>query len=319
MKLNILITGIGSSNSISFVKGLCKQDEIGFTVIGTDIYDREFSTGAHFVDKFYKVPCAVDSGFVSSLLDICKKNKVQVVVPIIDEEFMPVSLARKSFEQMGIKVLLPGHEQILLCQDKFKTYEFFKKNGFPTPETWLGVPASPRYPILMKPRIGRGSKGIRIIQNELEFEAYKGSDGYIYQEVITGKEFTVDTLSDADGKVLAAVPRVRMEIKNGVSYKGRTVKNKIVEETSIKICEAVKLTGPACIQCILTAEGTPYFFEINPRIGSAVILTIQAGVNIPLLAVKSILGMNVPNMVDNFRDNIIMLRYWDEVFNSAER
>lgn len=318
MKLNVLITGIGSSNSLSFVKGLRRQDEIGVTIIGTDIYDREFSTGGQFVDKFYKVPYAADPEFISSLLDLCKENNVHVVVPIIDEEFMPISLSRSNFEQIGVKVLLPGHEQILLCQDKFKAYEFFKKNGFPTPETWQAVPDSPQYPILMKPRIGRGSKGIRIIQNGPELEAYKGSDGYIYQEVITGEEFTIDTLSDANGKVLAAVPRIRLEIKNGVSCKGRTVRNKVIEEMSIGICEAVKLTGPACIQCILTAEGTPYFFEINPRIGSAVILTIQAGVNIPLLAVKSILGMNVPNMVGNFRDNIIMLRYWDEVFNSAE-
>lgn len=318
MKLNILITGIGSSNSLSFVKGLRRQDEIGFTIIGTDIYDREFSTGGHFVDKFYKVPYAYDPGFVSSLLNICKANNVHVVVPIIDEEFMPISLSRSNFEQMGVKVLLPGHEQILLCQDKFKTYLFFKNNGFPTPETWTAVPASPKYPILMKPRTGRGSKGVRIIQNETELAAYKEAEGYIYQEVINGKEFTIDTLSDANGKVLAVVPRIRLEIKNGVSCKGRTVRNKVIEEMSIGICEAVKLTGPSCIQCILTTEGTPYFFEINPRIGSAVILTIQAGVNIPLLAVKGILGMNVTNMVGNFRDNIIMLRYWDEVFNSAE-
>ena len=66
------------------------------------------------------------------------------------------------------------------------------------------MPASPKYPILMKPRTGRGSKGVRIIQNETELAAYKEAEGYIYQEVINGKEFTIDTLSDANGKVLAA-------------------------------------------------------------------------------------------------------------------
>ena len=76
---NSIITGIGSSNSLSFVKGLRKQDEIDVNIIGTDIYERECSVGAQFVDKFYKVPCADDPTFIQSLLKICKENNIHIV------------------------------------------------------------------------------------------------------------------------------------------------------------------------------------------------------------------------------------------------
>lgn len=313
IRVNILITGIGSSNSLSFVKGLRKQDEIDVNIIGTDIYEREFSAGAQFVDKFYKVPCADDPIFIQSLLKICKENNIHIVVPVIDEEFIPISQARDDFEQIKSRVMLPDHEQVLVCYDKFRTYLFFSSKGFPTPKTWTEIPATPKYPILMKPRVGRGSKGIKIIQEARDIDTYHRPGEYIYQEVIGGKEFTIDTLSNMDGKILAVVPRNRLEIKDGVSYKSVTIKNKVIEEMCANICETLRLKGPANLQCILTDDGTPYFIEINSRIGSAVVLTIHAGVNIPLLAVKNILGMKI-DMIGRFKENVVMLRYWDEVF-----
>ncbi len=315
MKINVLITGISSSNSISFVKGLRKQNEIDVNIIGTDIYEEAFSTGAHFVDTFYKVPYANDPEFVSFLLELCRENNVHVVVPIIDEEFILLSQARGDFEQIGAKVMLPDHEQLLVCQDKYETYLFLQSNGFPIPETWVTIPEYPRYPIMLKPRVARGSKGIRIIKDKEELEMNIGTKEHIYQEMINGKELTVDTLSDMNGKVLAVVPRVRLEIRNGVSYKGITINNKAVEEMCIDICETLGLKGPACLQCKLTDEDVPYFFDFNPRIGSAVILSIHAGVNIPLLAVKNILGMRVDSMRGKFQENTVMLRYWNEVFS----
>jgi len=317
-KINILITGIGSSNSLSFIKGLRKQDEIDVTIIGTDIYEKEFSAGAYFVDKFYKVPCAADPQFAVFLLKICKENNVHIVVPVIDEEFIPISSARDDFGRINVEIMLPDYEQVLDCHDKFRTYQFLTKNGFPTPKTWIDIPESPKYPLLMKPRSGRGSKGVKTIYDANDIERRNKTVEYIYQEMINGKEFTIDTLSGRDGKILAVVPRIRLETKNGNSTKSITVKNTDVEEICIDICETLGLKGPANLQCMVADDGTPYFFEINSRIGSAVVLTIQAGINIPLLAVKDILGMKVEKMVGRFKENVVMLRYWDEVFTLAQ-
>ena len=41
---------------------------------------------------------------------------------------------------------------------------------------------------------------------------------------------------------------------------------------------------------------------------------MAAGVNSPLLLVKMHLGDEVPPMIGRFRDGLMMLRYWQEIF-----
>ena len=43
----------------------------------------------------------------------------------------------------------------------------------------------------------------------------------IIQEYLPGKEYTVDVLSDLDGNSLLAIPRERIEVKAGISSKGK--------------------------------------------------------------------------------------------------
>lgn len=313
-KANILITGVSSSNALSFIKGLRNQREVQVSITGTDIYQRSLSAGASFVDFFSRVPLAGDKNYIPAIINICKKNKIDIIVPIIDEEFIFISCARKKFQEIGARVMLPEHSQLLLCRDKYKTYLFLKEHGIPTPATSLNFSATKRYPVLAKPRFGRGSKDIRTIYSKEDINGLR-LRSFIFQEIVKGQEYSIDTLSDLNGRVVAVVPRLRLEIRNGTSYKAKTVKSRMLEEMCAFICTKLGLKGPACIQCMVTPKGAPYFFEINPRIGSAVALTIRAGINIPLLAVKNILGMKLDNLVGEFQEDVIMLRYWDEVFN----
>lgn len=316
-KTNILITGISSSNSLTFVKSLRKQKEMEFNVSGTDIYEKYLSVGAQFCNRFFKIPRADEQQFIPSLLKICKENSIKVLVPIIDEEFFPVSKSIHEFKKINTLVMLPDAEVVMICENKVKFCEFLKDNGFPTPKLYLSTPPASSLPLVRKPFIGRGSKGVTIVHNKEELNYKPEENGYFYQEYIEGQEFTIDTLSDLNGKVLAAVPRVRLEVREGKSIKAQTVKNRIIEEMSVKICNKLGITGPACLQCILGNDRVPYFFEINPRIGSATILTVQAGINIPFLAVKNLLGMKVDNLIGQFKENVIMLRYLNEFFISV--
>jgi len=317
-KINILITGISSSNSITFIKGLRKQTDIQFIISGTDVYEECYSPGASFCDNFYKIPYASENSFVLVLLKICKENSIDVLVPIIDEEFLPISKFRDDFEKLNTKVMLPKHEVLSICRNKVKTYDFLKHIGVPVPDIYLSISDINNFPVIKKPVIGRGSKGINIILNKKKLKVSGNNKEYFYQKYVEGTEFTVDTLSDLNGNVLKVVSRVRLEVKDGKSIKGQIVKNKDIEDTVSKICTKLGLTGPACVQCILNSDNIPYFFDINPRIGSATILTIQAGMNIPFLAVKNILGLKVDMSLNKINENTIMLRYWNEVFTSVE-
>lgn len=315
-KSNILITGISSSNSLTFLKSLRQQKEIEFNLFGTDIYEKHLSVGAQFCDRFFKIPRADEKQFIPTLLKICQENAIQILVPIIDEEFLSISKSINQFKEIKTQVMLPKAEVVKISQDKVKFCQFLKDNGFLTPKWYLSKPSVASLPLIKKPFIGRGSRGIIVMHTQEELNYFWEETGFFYQQYIEGREFTIDTLSNLNGKVLAAVPRIRLEVREGKSIKAQIVKNKLIEEMAIKICQKLGITGPACLQCILGKDGRPYFFEINPRIGSATILTVAAGINIPFLAVKILLGMKIDNLVGQFKKNVIMLRYLNEVFTT---
>lgn len=318
-RIRVLITGISSTNSIAFLRALKKQNQIDFHISGTDIYERHLSVGAQFCDDFHQIVSARDPNFANQLLQICLKNEIEILVPIIDEEFPIILENRTSFENQGIKIILPPNEAIEICTDKIKTFHFLKKMGFPTVPIFEKTPQPDSLPVVMKPVRGRGSHGLRHILKSEDLKAVTPApNGYFFQKTMSGTEYTVDTFSDLNGNTLVAVPRNRIEVREGKCTKAQIVHNKAVEDMAKKICDDLKMTGPACLQCFVGDDQIPYFFDLNPRIGSATTITIEAGVNIPLLAIKSLLNLKIDSKELIFKNHLIMLRYWSEVFTYHE-
>ncbi len=313
-KINILITGVSSSNSITFIKSLRRQKQIGFNIFGTDIYEKRLSLGSLFCDYVFKIPPAGDINFIPELLKVCKKNRIEILVPIIDEEFPPISKSRDEFRKINTKVMLPTSEVLDICSNKIKFNQFLEAEGFTCAKWYLTKPLLCNFPLIKKPIRGRGSEGITIIHNNKELETDVPKDGYFYQRYIEGPEYTIDTLSDLQGNVLVVVPRIRLEVRNGKSVRAKIVRNKIIEQTARNICTKLKLTGPACLQCIMSEDKKPYFLEVNPRIGSATIITVVAGINIPFLATKILLGMKITESINKIKNGLIMLRYFEEYY-----
>ena len=53
---------------------------------------------------FYTVPSAEKEDFLPAVLDICRRESVQVVIPIVTRELMKFARARAEFEALGAKV-----------------------------------------------------------------------------------------------------------------------------------------------------------------------------------------------------------------------
>lgn len=314
-KLTVLVTGLGSSNAISVIKGLRQQDRFKIRIVGIDTNVKNRCAGAFFSDVFYNVPLAQDSRYLSEVLDICKKEKIDVIIPIIDEELLPLASNAEKFTRIGVKLMLSSASTIELCANKLKTYNFFKDNAIPTPETWTCPEDEISPPVIFKPVAGRGSRQIHIAWDEFDLtyglSRYKG---HIIQRFVEGQEITVDVFSDYSGQPLAIVPRERLQTKAGVCYKGITIRNQIVEKICIDICRKMKIVGACNIQCIIGTDGTPYFIEVNPRFSSALPLTAAAGINLPLLTLRLARGEKISPLIGRQKEGVVMLRYWEEVF-----
>lgn len=317
--ITVLVTGVGATTGISVIKGLRQQDEFSVRVVGTDINPKKMIAGSHFCDGFYTVPLAVNKSYIPTLLDICEKEEVDLLIPIIDIELQLIAENVETFRSRGIRVLISDLETIRICNDKYLTHKFFKESGIPTPATLLPTEVDDfsklDYPVFVKPRDGVSSINTFKVEGEDDLKLYmQRVPNLLIQEYLEGKEYTTDVLTDIeDGRVITVVPRERLQTKAGISYKGRTCKDERLIAYGEKIAEKAGIRGPANIQCKIQGDEIKYF-EINPRFSGGLPLTIAAGVNNPFLVLKMAKGEKIPDMISEFKDNLIMTRYWEEIF-----
>jgi carbamoyl-phosphate synthase large subunit len=313
----VLVTGVGATTGISVIKGLRQQQEFRVKVVGTDSNQANLIAGSSLCDVFHTVPLAADPNYLQSLLTICQRERVQLLIPIVDPEILVLTDNKEIFEKSGVQLVVSDPETVTICDDKYATVMFLKQHDIPTPWTMLAEevadPKSLTYPVFMKPRHGVGSVNAMRVDSPQEFIWTKSRvSDMVVQEYLEGEEFTTDVLADFDGRVLAVVPRQRLETKSGISYKGRTCRDETLIHWGGLIAEVLNIRGPANIQCIVSKK-RPIYFEVNPRFSGGLPLTIAAGVNGPWWTLKLMHGQKQPNGLLPFKE-VVMTRYWMETF-----
>ena len=226
------------------------------------------------------------------------------------------------FRKEGVEILVSNPDVIKICTDKYLFHQFLVQNGFPTPTTFLPrqvVYSSMNYPLIVKPRFGSGSRSTFIVKNQGELEFFLNYvPEPIVQELLEGKEYTVDLLSDFAGNVITVVPRERISIFGGESFKGKTVKDYRIIDSAKKLAEKLGSIGHITIQCIVDGE-VAKFIEVNPRFGGGATLGIAGGAFTPLLILKLLLGEKVEPMIGKFTEDLIMLRYTKDIFINEKK
>ncbi|MCM8831834.1 MAG: ATP-grasp domain-containing protein [Candidatus Omnitrophica bacterium] len=316
MKVNILITSVSRKVwLVNVFKDALKECGAKGKVISVDI--NPLSAGLYVSDKYYFVSSSSKTDFIPSILKICKKEDIKLIIPTRDKELLLFAKNKEKFKKQGIYVMVSDPEVVEICNDKYKFYHFLMRNNISTAESYLPNKikfSSLIYPVIIKPRYGSGSRSIfkAESQRELKFFINYVSDPII-QEFVNGEEYTVDLFSDFNRRVISIIPRQRIETFCGESYKGKTVKDfKIIECAKI-LAEKLGTIGHITIQCIKKGNRVK-FIEVNPRFGGGAILGIKAGANTPLLLLNIILGKKIEPQIGKFKENLVMLRYTKDLF-----
>jgi carbamoyl-phosphate synthase large subunit len=252
------------------------------------------------------------------LLAQCVRLGVDVILPTVDAELRPLAHAREAFKAAGIDLLLAPAAALDVILDKLLLAEHCAAvvrvprtelfGPFVDPDSWS-------YPVIVKPREGSGSRGIVMVGSAAELAKLAALDltaPLLVQEFLPGEEYSVDVLADADGRVVASVPRLRARVDSGVSVGGRTVHDAEVEWFGRTVAQATGVTFVANVQCKRDQGGSPALLEVNPRMPGTLGLTIASGVDMPRLALASLLGQPLPATID-FRD-LAVIRFLDERF-----
>ena len=290
-------------------------------IVAVDL--KKNAPAAFVADYAESVPGIRAPHYIDSLLDICKRYDIELVIPLIDSELALLSQSRDRFNQAGIKLLVSSPEVNQICIHKANTYQFFKDNQINTPELFSFDEVASNthfsYPAIVKPADGSCSVGVNKVSTfeELDFFFHHTQNALI-QEYVSGQEYTLDILLDFEGRLHMVVPRLRLETRAGEISKGITVKDPQIIAAGKQVAEALPgAIGCITAQCFVTSEGEIKFIEINPRFGGGFPLSYQAGADYPGYLMRMLKGETLNLALDDWDDKVAMLRYDDAIFTTS--
>lgn len=279
----------------------------------------------HFADNSWQTPRCDDPAFLPCLLEIAARERIDWIVPTIDPELPVYAAARQMLAQRGIGMAISSPETIAICRDKQLTHRWLTRHGFPAPrQSNLAVACSRpngRFPVMVKPRLGSGSVGVRRVASSREMRAITDTApspawlaDHVVEEIAPGQEHTINVFVDARGVSLAAIPHRRIEVRAGEVSKAVTVRHNGLIQLAQSIAQALPgARGPLSIQCFLAPDGSIRVTEINARFGGGYPLTHQAGARFTDWIVQEFLNIPASGCKD-WTDNLTMLRFDREIF-----
>ena len=308
--MRILITGAGGPSAISVWKSLSADHELHMADIDP------CAAGLYLVpeDRRLIVPRGDSPELAPALHAACRARSIELLLPTVDSEFVPLASARADFEVLGVALPISPLEALEVCRDKNLLINRLRGLA-PVPDSEPLTPAVAArvdtFPRFVKPRSGAGSRGAEKIASRRELEAQAMDGSLLLQEYLTGEEYSVDVYVHSDGRVMAAVPRERMKTDSGVAVTARTLRNEELIASAVRIAQVIGIRYVANIQFKRAADGVFKLLEINPRFPGTLPLTTASGIDMPKLMVDDVLGRDMPDGLLPFRE-IMVMRYWTE-------
>jgi carbamoyl-phosphate synthase large subunit len=335
----VLVTGCGAPGFAGTRWSLRKAYGDDVRVVGTDV--RREHAGRYLCDEFYEVPPASDDDFAAELLAVCERADVDVVLPQVTRELEPLAARKEAFSDNGTTIAVPDAETIKRANDKYRLLEVCEALDVPYPETILveteaeletacrelGYPSNP---VVVKPPVSNGSRGMRILDANRDrkraFYEEKPSGVYttleglrevlgpqfpplLVMEHLPGPEYTIDAFRPSSGTdETTAVTRRRDQVKAGISFRATVVNDDSLAEYTDVLANELDLTYAFGFQFKESAAGVPKILECNPRIQGTMVTSTLAGANLPAASVADALGDPIPPL--DHDPACSFYRYW---------
>lgn len=316
MNKNILITSAGQRVSlVKFFKQELKKLFPDAHVFTVDM-NPKLAPACHISDGYREVNKVTDEDYLNELLQICKKWKIKLVIPTIDTELMILSQVKNQFQKEGIELIVSNESFVQVCRDKRLMNDFFTIHGIDIPRQIDKNNLS--FPLFIKPYDGSLSKDIFVIRDEGELNGYHLTNEKLmfmeYMDPSEYIEYTVDTYYNINNNLTCAVPRKRIFVRSGEINKGVTHHNAILPFLKEKLHHIPGAIGCLTMQFFLgTSNNRIVGIEINPRFGGGYPLSFLAGANFPLMLIKEYYLNQPVEYCEDWEDNLLMLRYDDEI------
>ena len=323
--ITILVSAAGSPSAPGAFACYRSNGERNIRIIGMDM--AEDPSIGYMVDVYYRVPAATASDYCDVVLDICKREKVDVYLPTISAEVSAVVARLDEFEALGVKVSVSNMESVAISNNKLQTYQVLEKAGIPVPK-YYGVHSVeefiqgckymgyPEKPVCIKIVNGSGSRGVRIIdakKSRYEIYAYEKPNSFytsyddmlsilnsaprleemMLLEVMHGPEFTVDLLAE-HGKVLYEVGRENTVSLMSIGQESVLKYDELAYRVSADVVKLLEMDGNVGFDFMRNDKEEAVLMDINPRLTATVSVIAAGGVNLPYLRIKQLLCEPLP-------------------------
>lgn len=266
-------------------------------------------------DTAVVVPPVSDEGYVDTLLEVCLREKVALLVSLNDLELPVLAGAREAFLAAGTFPLVSSPAVIDLCFDKWRTTEFLRSIDLASPATYRSMLEAESavasgdlaFPVVVKPRHGSASIGIEVVEDLEELRMVCSlasrraerrsaapssggrSDEMLIQECLQGQEFGIDIVNSLSGETAAVFVKQKLAMRAGETDRARTVGHRAIEDLGFRIGRELRHVGNLDCDVFETNRGI-VVLELNPRFGGGYPFSHAAGANIPAALLAWLVG-----------------------------
>lgn len=231
--------------------------------------------------------------WIETIQSIVKKHNIDLIVAGESKTIEFLMLHQKRLSSFVQLPALPSKQSFDIANNKTHLMEFALENSVSHPKTFkykkgadLTGLSNLKYPVLLKPSMGVGGKGIEkftdeeTLKNHLQCSDF--DEDVQCQEYIVGRDICISVIcKDGDIKVYTIQQSlIDAPALYAASLSQEFLYNENVLKEASKLMKSLNWQGVAHIDMRLNElTGQVYILEINPRFWGSLMSSLSAGVN----------------------------------------
>lgn len=311
---NILVLSVGTRNKI--IQYFKKELQGKGKVIATDM--SRLAPALYEADAFYIVPRMTESGYIEKILEICRTEKIQGVLSLIDPELSLLAENKDRFAEIGTCVIGSDYEVCERSLNKWEMYKWLEEHHYRCAKSYVDKEeffkdiekGEAKYPVFVKPVCGSASIAIsKVYDRETIDLLFQHNEGLMIQEYLEGQEIGADCYIDMiSGKLVSVFTKKKLVMRAGETDKAVSFSDHALNELIQKFVEEMGYRGQIDID-VFEKDGRYYISEVNPRFGGGYPHAYECGVNHMKLIINNLEGNVNEKRTAEYEEGVYMMKY----------
>lgn len=280
--LRVLVTGAAGPAAVGLMH-LASRD-IEFFAADAD----PWAAGLQGVPQDHRVlvPRGDHPDFADTIRRLCLDLGVDVVVPTLDEDLLPLSHAQEALAAHGIELVHSPARALEICLDPTLLVEI-RSAATSTPAGEQAPPNATDGPQVTVRRAPTDSASFLLVTEDDELRGVPRDGSHASNRYLPGEELTVDLYVRANGWVVALVPRRQGHHGPGAALAGQPASDVVAMEFAMRAVAVTGIRGVTSVRLRRRADGGLMVQETGADVSPVSPLTATAGGHLIDLALSA--------------------------------